>query len=125
MTEPNEPPRPAQPSGRRPAVGRGATPGQGGLHLRPADGGTLVPVRVVPRSSRNAFDGVTEGELRIRLTAPPVDGAANAALIDFLAGQLDVPRSLISLIGSTTGRHKTILVRGLDPDTVRRRLPLA
>ncbi len=75
-------------------------------------GGCILQVRVTPRSSRNRVDGPREGALKIRLNAPPVDGKANEALIEFLAECLDLPRRAISLAAGEQSRTKRILVRG-------------
>jgi uncharacterized protein (TIGR00251 family) len=93
-----------------------------GLALRAAGDGTLLPVRVTPRGSRNSVEGVVDGVLRVRLTAPPVEGAANAALVAVLAERLDLPKSGIALVGGATGRIKTLLVRDLTPDEILARL---
>ena len=99
------------------------------LALRATADGTLLPVRVVPRAGRSGVDGVVEGALRVRLTAPPVEGAANAALIACLADLLGLPKSAVTLAAGATSRHKTLLLQGLAPDAVldrvRRVLPSA
>lgn len=78
--------------------------------------GARFLVRVVPRASRTAVAGVVgEGDrtaLRIALHAPPVEGRANAALIDFLADLLQVRRAGIAIAGGEHARTKTILIRG-------------
>jgi uncharacterized protein (TIGR00251 family) len=78
--------------------------------------GARFLVRVSPRASRTAITGfIGEGgqaALRIALHAPPVEGRANAALIEFLAELLGVPRSAIEIAGGQHTRHKTIVVRG-------------
>lgn len=79
-------------------------------------------MRVTPRAGRTGVDGILDGALRVRLAAAPVEGAANAALIGFVADLLDLPKSAISLTSGVTARSKTLLVRGLAPDTVRARL---
>jgi len=75
-------------------------------------GGCILQVRVTPRSSRNRVDGPREGALKIRLNAPPVEGKANEALIDFLAESLDLPRRAFILLAGEQSRTKRILVRG-------------
>lgn len=92
--------------------------------MRPTAGGALLPVRVVPRAARTGLDGVVEGVLQVRLTAPPVDGAANAALVEFLAGRLGLPRSAVTLASGAAARHKTLRIAGLTPAEVRARLGL-
>lgn len=79
-------------------------------------------MRVTPRAGRTGVDGILDGALRVRLAAAPVEGAANAALIGFVADLLELPKSAISLTSGVTARSKTLLVRGLAPDTVRARL---
>jgi uncharacterized protein len=81
-----------------------------------------VTVRATPRASRNEITGIVENALRIRLQAPPVDGKANKALVEFLAETLDVPRSALALIAGETGRVKRILIVGLAEAVVRERL---
>jgi uncharacterized protein (TIGR00251 family) len=84
--------------------------------VRDTRGGAKFPVRVTPRASRTAIVGVIgEGDgaaLRIALHAPPVEGRANAALIEFLSGLLGTPRSAIEISGGQHARSKTIVVRG-------------
>lgn len=84
--------------------------------------GTSLPIRAVPRAPRGALDGVSEGALRVRLAAPPVEGAANKALIAFLATILDFPKRDLTLIAGEKGRHKRVLVRGLTAADVLARL---
>ncbi len=76
-------------------------------------GGVTFTVQVIPRSSRDAVAGVQGDVLRVKLTAPPVEGAANAALIEFLARQLDVRRSAVSIVGGNRSRSKLIRVEGV------------
>ncbi|MHB8644972.1 MAG: DUF167 domain-containing protein [Thermomicrobiales bacterium] len=79
------------------------------LNLTGTDGAVRVAIRVMPRAGRNALDGVTEtGALRIRLTAPPVEGAANAALVTFLAMVIGIPKRSITLVRGTRGRDKVV-----------------
>ena len=82
-------------------------------------------VRVQPRSSRDGVAGVRAGALVVKLTAPPVEGEANAALMRFLAGLLDVPRGAVTLRHGARGRDKTVHVAGLDVATARARLATA
>jgi uncharacterized protein (TIGR00251 family) len=84
-----------------------------------------IPVRAVPRASRDALDGVVEGALRVRLAAPPVEGAANKALVAFLAGVLGAPKRDVEIATGKHGRRKLVRVRGLTADEVRRRLAAA
>lgn len=75
------------------------------------DGTLLLRLRIQPRSSRECIDGVRDGRLRVRVSAAPVEGAANESLMRLLAHALDVPRSAITLIRGKKSRDKEILVR--------------
>jgi uncharacterized protein (TIGR00251 family) len=92
--------------------------------VEPHAGGTVLNVRVVPRSSKSLIDGVADGSLRVRLAAPPVDGAANAALIELLARYFGIPKSRISILSGQRAKQKRLLLRGVDPSQVRERLEL-
>ncbi|HEX2797158.1 MAG TPA: DUF167 family protein [Immundisolibacter sp.] len=70
----------------------------------------LVDLLVQPRAARTELAGLHDGRLKLRLTAPPVDGAANAALVAFLAECLDLPRSALSVASGSTGRRKTVSI---------------
>lgn len=86
--------------------------------------GTVLSIRVQPNASRTECAGLHGEALKIRVAAPPVDGAANEALIGFLAEELGVPRASVSVQSGTGARSKRVLVKGLSPDQVRWRLPL-
>jgi uncharacterized protein (TIGR00251 family) len=88
------------------------------LTTRP-DGVTLA-LKVQPRASRNEIAGERGGELLVRVTAPPVDSAANEAVIRLLAEALGCPRSAISLIKGETSRHKVVHVSGVSPEQASR-----
>jgi uncharacterized protein (TIGR00251 family) len=87
-----------------------------------AERGAAFPVRVIPRASRNEIEGVTGHALKVRLTAPPVEGAANKALIELLAERLKVRKSQIEIVAGQTSQHKMISVVGLQPGEVEKRL---
>ncbi len=80
-----------------------------------------LTVRVIPRSSRNAIEW-DQGVLKARITAPPVDGAANDALIALLAERLGLPRRLISVVHGATGRQKIVEIAGMTEAEVTARL---
>jgi uncharacterized protein len=84
----------------------------------------LLAVRVIPRSSKNALTW-EQGTLKARLKAPPVDGAANAALIDLLAERLSVPRRSITIVRGATARQKTVEIADITMDEVERRLNIS
>jgi uncharacterized protein len=79
-------------------------------------------VRVQPRASRDALAGIREGALLVRLTAPPVAGAANAALLRLLGQALGLPAKAVELRQGATGREKVVRLHGLDVASVRERL---
>jgi uncharacterized protein (TIGR00251 family) len=82
----------------------------------------LLAIRVIPRARRTEIGGRRGGAILIRLAAPPVDGAANAALIAWLAERLDLPRRQITIARGTAARDKTVAVEGLPPAEIARRL---
>ncbi|MEB3221571.1 MAG: DUF167 domain-containing protein [Candidatus Sericytochromatia bacterium] len=84
-------------------------------------GGLLLAVRVQPRASQEQIVGEVEGRLRVRLTAPPVDDAANEALVAAVARWLGVARAQVALVSGARAREKRVLVRG-DALTLRARL---
>ncbi len=87
-----------------------------------AEGGAAFPVRVVPRASKNEISGRHGDAVKIRLTAPPVEGAANEALVDFLSEILEVRKSQIEILSGHTSRDKVVCVIGLSPQAVEERL---
>ena len=87
--------------------------------------GSLLSVVVVPRAGRSAIEQLADGAIQVRVAAPPVDGAANAALLRFLAGALDVPRSRLEIVSGTSSRRKRIVITGLTTAELETRLPAA
>jgi len=81
-----------------------------------------VPVRVKPRASETRVLGVKQGALEVAIAAPPVDGAANLALLKELARRLGVARSQLTLVNGKTGKNKRIAVQGMTLDRCRERL---
>jgi len=90
--------------------------------LRETAGGTLLSVKLQPRASKNEIGEPLGNELKIKVTAPPVDAAANQALVEFLADKLDCSRGKVELIRGQTSRHKTILIHGFTPAEVLARI---
>jgi hypothetical protein len=84
------------------------------------EGEVVFTVRVVPRSSRSEVVGEHDGALRIRIAAPPVDGAANEELIRVLARTFNVSRSAVTIVGGQTGKMKQISIKGRTNDVVER-----
>jgi uncharacterized protein (TIGR00251 family) len=86
--------------------------------------GTLLRLRVQPRASSERLEGLREGYVRLRLTAPPVEGAANAACIAFLAKTLGISRVQLHLQAGVKSRHKLVHITGLTPAQVASALGL-
>lgn len=81
----------------------------------------IVSVRVTPRARRNAL-AFEDGILRARLMAPPVEGAANAALLGLLAERLGLPKRAVALVRGETSREKVISIEGISAEELSRRL---
>ena len=87
-------------------------------------GGVRLRLRVQPRASREEVAGLAGDAIRIRIIVPPVDGAANEALVRFLASRLEVSRSSVKLVGGRSGRSKLVEVTGISLAEATRRLGL-
>lgn len=79
-------------------------------------------VKVHPRAKKNAITGEVGEALKVALTAPPVDGKANAACTEFFAKLLKVPRASVSIAAGLTSRNKVVRVVGVSAEDVRKRL---
>jgi uncharacterized protein (TIGR00251 family) len=84
--------------------------------------GVYLAIKLQPRASREQIIGIHGTELKISVTAPPVDSAANQALVQFLSELLGTSRSQIALVKGQTARHKTIRITGLSAQAVREKL---
>jgi uncharacterized protein len=93
--------------------------------LRVQADGILLSVKLQPRASANEIGEALGNELRIKVTAPPVDAAANEALVKLLARELDCPRNRVELVRGHTSRHKIVKLYGLSPEDVVKRLGAA
>lgn len=92
-------------------------------HFHNGQMGSAITVRISPRSSRNEISEImTDGVIKIHLTAPPVEGQANKALIKFLASILGVPPTNIEIITGQKSRDKLVTIIGLDTEEVKDRL---
>ncbi len=90
--------------------------------LREEPGGVVLEILVQPRASRTRVLGEHDGRLKIALAAPPVDGEANAALVEFLAGALGVKKVAVTILRGETGRRKTVRIGGIRATTASRDL---
>jgi hypothetical protein len=86
--------------------------------------GATFAVRIHPRARKNAITGEVGDALKVALTAPPVDGKANQACIEFFAKLLNVPRSSVTIAAGQTSRNKVIRVAGLSAEEIRNRLKI-
>jgi uncharacterized protein len=84
--------------------------------------GVTFAVKVRPRAKKNAMTGTIGDAIKVALTAPPVDGKANEACIEFFAKLLKLPRSSVTIAAGETSRNKVIRVTSLSADEIRRRL---
>jgi len=84
--------------------------------------GCVLRVVVAPRASRTEIAGEHGDALKIRLAAPPVDGAANDELVAFLADRLGIPRAAIRIAAGASGRRKSLRIEGVSPDQAASRL---
>jgi uncharacterized protein (TIGR00251 family) len=95
------------------------------ITLREHAQGSVLSVRVQPGARKAGVKGEQAGNLKIAVTAPPVEGKANVAVIEFLAEILGVKRGQIELIAGATSREKAVLIRGLTSEEIRARLRMA
>ena len=86
---------------------------------------TLLKVKLVPRSSRNQMAGKDGDTYRIKITAPPVEGKANRALIDYISVILEVPKGSVQIVSGESSRMKTLRIDGRSLEEIRQRLDAA
>ena len=90
--------------------------------LRAQPDGILLSVKVQPRAAKNQIGAVQGNELKIQVTAPPVDSAANEALVVFLAEQFDCGRNRIEVVRGQKSRHKTLKLHGFVAEEILQRI---
>lgn len=81
--------------------------------------GLLLPIKVVPKSSKNAIVGWEGNELKIKIKAPPHGGEANAELIRFLSKTWKFPKTLFSIESGLAARHKKVLIQGVNLERIK------
>ena len=84
--------------------------------------GICLSLKVQPRASKNEIGNVLGNELKLKVTAPPVDSAANEAVLRFIAETLDCPRGSVKLLRGNTSRHKQILIQRMTAEAVAAKL---
>jgi uncharacterized protein (TIGR00251 family) len=92
------------------------------IPLQESSGGVAFAVKVHPRAKKNAITGELGDALKVSLTAPPLEGRANEACVEFFAKLLKVPRSSVTIASGQTSRNKVIRVAGLTAQQVQDRL---
>lgn len=85
----------------------------------------ILTLHIVPRSSRTEICGEHGNALKIKLQAPPVEGKANKALIEFLSDKLDIPRNSIAILSGDTGRNKRIMISGIPANIFLQKMSTA
>ena len=93
------------------------------FHLHDGQKGAALAIRVITRARRNEIvEVLSDGTVKVRLKAPPVEGKANQALVEFLAQILEVPKSRVEIVAGETRRDKLVSVLDLDAETVHDRI---
>lgn len=92
------------------------------LQIKKCKSGVQFSAYILPRSSQNKISGLRGNALKIKLTAPPVDGEANKALLKFLARALKTPPGNISIVNGAAGRNKSISIEGFDEEKLMAKL---
>lgn len=92
------------------------------LLIRETGSGIDLLVRVQPRARNCALAGIHERALKVKLTAPPVDQAANRAVVEFFASLLEIPKSRISIVSGERSRTKTLRIAGIGEQEFLRRI---
>lgn len=88
------------------------------MNIQEHPDGVVLKIKVQPRASRNKIAGVIGDALKLMLTAPPVDGEANAACVDFFSDLFGVPKKSIQILSGHTGRTKLVKVYGLTKSDI-------
>ncbi len=90
--------------------------------VKDSSGGATFAVKVHPRARKNAITGTVGDAVKLALTAPPVDGKANQAVIEFFANFFDIPRSSVTIASGETNRLKVVRISGISAEAVRQHL---
>lgn len=90
--------------------------------LRETKDGVFFDIHVNPRASRAQIAGIAEGLLKIKVNAPPVEGAANKACLELLSRKLEIRKSQLSICAGAKGRKKTILASGIGKEDLEKKL---
>ena len=102
-----------------------SNPDFGSFKISESADGVIINIHVQPKASRNEITGLHNGEIRIRLTSPPVEGAANKLCTEYLAKLLKTSKSSITLIAGDKSRHKTLKISGMSCNELLEKFALA
>ncbi|MBN2242026.1 MAG: DUF167 domain-containing protein [Acidobacteria bacterium] len=94
------------------------------LQIRRSSLGLELRLRVQPRAGRTEIAGVHNGALKLKVTAPPVEDAANRAVIEYLAGRLGISRSKLSILSGAKSRDKVLRIQSLSLEELRKKLDM-
>jgi len=94
------------------------------IPIKESDQAVAFAVRVHPRAKKNAITGVVGDALKLSLTAPPVDGRANEACVEFFAKLLKVPRSSVTIASGQSSRNKVVRIAGISAEELRKRISI-
>jgi uncharacterized protein len=92
------------------------------INLKESKKGLTFDIQVIPHASRAEISGVQDGAFKLKVTAPPVEGAANEACIKLLAGELKLKKSQIEIFSGAKSRRKTILVKNTNKSDLKSRI---
>jgi len=95
------------------------------IPVRQTASGVSFYVKIHPRAKKNAITGELGDALKVSLTAPPLEGRANKACIEFFANLLNVPRSSVTIASGRTGRRKVLCIAGLSVEEVGKRIGMS
>ena len=95
------------------------------IHLTPSAAGVILKIKVVPGASRDRVVGLLGDALKVAVSKAPEGGAANRAVVELLADALSIARTQVEIVKGQTSPRKEVLVRGVTPDELRRRLEAA
>ncbi len=93
------------------------------LQIQQGADGIIIRVKVVPRSSKTTIEGIYQGALKIRLTSPPVENAANRDLIALLSRKLRIPKSAVQIISGAKSREKKLALAGVEKPDILKLIP--
>jgi uncharacterized protein (TIGR00251 family) len=93
------------------------------FRLHDGKAGAALTIRVVPNAKRTELQGIMpDGTLKMKIAAPPVEGKANKALVDFLSEILQIPKTNVEIVAGTLSKDKLISITGIEPEAANRKI---